>query len=202
MRTLTKIEFQTKAELALRQIFISDDPFERPFAPNVAVRMLLHDVYYVVGSPFLDALIEAASIEGDKGFFLSMLVSKTHRNQVTDWYIPFSEISEYNENNKQFEYAFITANAIYSPQGKWGIMASYDGIALLGGTHKFAEQIRLKIPDLDDQVFKFIADQRWMSENYDKEQTWILELLTQVYGQEMGEEIFRKSKLPEYNYKS
>jgi hypothetical protein len=199
MRILTDTEFQSEAEPALRKIFVSDDPFEKPFSPNVAVRMLLHDVFHVVESPLLEALIDAAYIEGDKGFFLSMLSSKTHGLEVRNWYIPFSEISEYGENSKQFGYAFITANVIYSPQGKWGVMASYDGIALLGGTQKFVEQIRLRIPDLDEQVFKFIADQKWMSENGDDEQNWILELLTQVYGQEMGEEIFRKSKLPEYN---
>ena len=136
MRVLTEAEFRAEAEPILRQVFSTDDPFGQPFTPNIPARRIIHEYFYQIESPLLEAIIAAASSIGDSGFYFSTLWRP--KEEVTQesyhWYIPFEEISSYvTGEGEGVGTALILENVLYSPQGKWGAMMSHEHHGLLGG---------------------------------------------------------------------
>lgn len=136
MRVLTKGEFITEAEPALRQVFVNDDAFVQPFSPNVVARGIVYPCFQYIELPLTGAIVAAASSLGDTGCYIYDLWADKQR-----YYIPFSEFSENYPGIKSCDelnelkpgMSLTSKNVLYSPQGKWGIMISHEGHGMLGG---------------------------------------------------------------------
>lgn len=200
MRVLTEAEFQSEAEPLVRQVFINDDSFGQPFAPNVPVRIIIYEYFYCIEPPLLDAVVVAASSLGDQGFYFSSLWRP--REKVTNdpypyhWYIPWADVSHYRDGSDIFG-AIISASVLYSPQGKWGIMTSHEHYGLLGGTQEFVDGVRQLVPDLDEQIYGFLEYWQNCKTYYKGAKTdWIPGLLTQVYGEQTAQKLLQSANLP------
>lgn len=190
MLPLTEKDFKAEAEPVLRQVFTSDNPFAmHPFAQTIPQRRVMfglkYDLKYVVSSSLLDALVSAASSVGDTGCYFTMLwrMNEEAKGEFNHWYIPFSEISTYKRYDHEiFGSAFNAENVLYSPSGKWEIMTYHEYHGLLGGTHKFMDKIRRRIPDLEQQVYDFLEFwQHNKTNNIGAKTDWLPGLLTQIY---------------------
>lgn len=200
MRVLTEAEFQIEAERFLRQVFSNDDPFDKPFTPNIPARKIIYEYFYRIESPLIEAIVAAASSIGDTGFYFSALWRLD--DEVTEepyhWYIPLSEISTYIAGRDEvFGTALHVENVLYSPQGKWGVMMSHEHHGLLGGSPSFMAEVCRLVPDLEQQVFGFLKYwQYWKTQPNSFRADWLPGLLTQVYGQETAEKMLQEADLP------
>lgn len=200
MNALSKSEFQAEAEPTLRQIFASDNPFcMEPFAPNTPVRRILFDwdSKYVVPPLLFNKIITTASRLGDSGFYLSSLW-RGDASQPYAWYIPFSEVKVYtNSSDSPISSYIFSEQVIFSPQGLWGIMTTHEFHMLLGGTYKFIDELTQMVPDLDKQVNSFLEHwQHYKINDGIQTDSWLPELLRQVYGSEATEKLLQDIGLP------
>lgn len=164
MPTLTKSEFQLQAKPKLYQVFSKTSlVYACPFRPNIQSRKFIYGYYFELQQSLIDALIQAASSLGDTGCYLS-LMSRIDDEPHIDGYIPFSEFSTAYVGTEDTEplilscypFVFLTENALYSPQGKWGIMLDNEGLGVIGGSPEFMTEISQVVPDLDEQVYRFL----------------------------------------------
>lgn len=200
MRVLTEADFQAELEPILRQVFSTDDPFGQPFTANIPARRIIHEYFYQIESPLLEAIVDAASSIGDSGFYFSTLWRP--KDEVTEeayhWYIPFEEISTYvTGDDEGLGRSLILENVLYSPQGKWGVMMSHEHHGLLGGSQEFMEKVRQLVPNLDLQVFSFLKHwQYWKNEPGSIKADWMSGLLTHIYGEELAQIMLKVASLP------
>ena len=190
VRELSEAEFRAEAEPRLHRVFQAEDPFDHPFAPDVERRVILFPVYYELESPLLEALVTAALEQGDSGFYLSVLERPAEKEQDRPyhWHISASGLDGY----RALGYPFVLENAVYSPEGKWGIMVSHENHALLGGTASFVDNVRRLVPNLDNQVFDFLAAWEQNKIEFGSNTDWLPTLVKHVYGEEAGETILTR----------
>ena len=207
MQIITHSEFTNKLEPILRQVFVDDDAFTAPLNERVEARAIVYPSSgsYWIEPPLTDALITAASNQGDRGCYISLLWRP--QNEPRHWYIPFDEFIEVyvEESEKYAEYQFsqqadLCESVIYSPQGKWGIILSHENHGVIGGTAQFIEDIRSIVPFFDRQVYAFLEYFRYCKNTSPIGVVtidWLPGLLTNVYGQEMAEQILTQASLVE-----
>ena len=74
-------------------------------------------------------------------------------------------------------------NAIYSINGTWGIICSYDGHAIIGGPKKMIDNIINVIPDMDTRLVEFLELWKYYHKKNNKVNLyWIPKMLTHIYG--------------------
>lgn len=205
MQTLTEAEYLSEAEPRLRQIFVHDNPITHPFSPSVSERLIIAPYKYVIEPPLTDAVINAASRIGDKGCYLSLLWRDKAGTEPAHWYIPLSEFRDAyveDENHQALiacENSFFSLreSAIYSSQGKWGIIVTHEWFGLLGGTPEFISVIRSSIPEIEQQVLKFLEHIKHCKESYGAIATleWVRPLLIHIYGEELTKLLMLKAGL-------
>lgn len=197
MDTLSEERFRREAAPILRRVFVREDPWDEPFAPDVEERRLLYPVSYVPDSALLDAIAFAALETGDSGLYWSVMERPESKMQdrTYHWYIPFEEIKVY----ESFTEPYVLENVLYSPRGQWGIMTSHENHALLGGTTAFFEAMRRVAPGFDDvkQVQAFLSDWKDNRTRYGAELSWIPRLLRNVYGDKMARRFLIEANLVE-----
>lgn len=211
MQTLTEAEYLSEAEPILRQIFVHNDPFTHPFSSSVSERLIIAPYKYVIDPPLIDAVINAASRVGDQGCYLSLLWKDKDRTEPAHWYIPLSEFHDAyveNENHQALiacenPFFSLRESAIYSAQSKWGIIVTHEWFGLLGGTPEFISVMRSSIPDIEQQVLKFLKHIKHCKESYGAIATleWVRPLLIHIYGEELTKLLMLKAGLARWKQK-
>jgi hypothetical protein len=82
--------------------------------------------------------------------------------------------------------------AIISSSGVWGVYESIQGIAFLGGSQSFVNCIRQSFPEMDRQFIDFLTD--WKNMEYWTDNSWLPELLLQIYGEEKTKELLEEAQ--------
>jgi hypothetical protein len=151
----TAIDIARLREVFFR-IFNSRNPFEPAGQEDFAVRAILFptDVYYLDSSQF-QALMGAMRDCGENFFFLSMVESEPDsRNWAVDesihWLCEEPTYEEYRNVDIYIE------NALYSSDGKWGILISHEQHALLVCYPSFWDAFRSQYPSWENDKDKFI----------------------------------------------
>jgi hypothetical protein len=135
MDLLTDEEFRQTAYPALLRLFVCDDPYDAPFAPDVSVRWILFRYNYRLTSsevtwPLRETIMRYAQRHAEVGFYYSILGRPTAEGGISvyrTWFVPFTELDVYHRLVEPLE------NIIYSPGGRWGILCSDESHGLLGG---------------------------------------------------------------------
>lgn len=184
----------------LEPLFVREDANSaNPFNVDAPVKRLLFD-WEQQGSikgNLLSALVQAAKSVGDEGFYLKGHLPE--ENNVVAWYIPFSEIDEY-ENAGEGNHRLLSAatdfeETLLSPNGKWAILTSHEDHRLLACSKEFIEVFEPLVPDIENQVFRFLKNWRRIKETYGTSVgNWLPGLVKQIYGKDRGNEL-----LLEYN---
>ncbi len=156
-------EYKEKIEPKLRQIFTENNAFDGVFAKEVLERKILCDDE--VDTDFFpllsDAIMEAATKLGDKGFYLTAMLLEEPRH----CYLSFSEFNLLFEDSNQenwdiFENLTIWDYVVYASSSQWGVMISRnDGKhGLIGGSKDFIATIERSLSTLnfEQQIHNFL----------------------------------------------
>ena len=189
MDLLTDAEFRQTAYPALHRLFVCDDPYDAPFAPDVSVRWILFPYDFVLtwsNWPLQDVILNYAQRHAEVGFYYSILGRPTADGEHSTaeggisvyrtWFVPFTELDAYERMSEPIK------NIIYSPGGRWGILCSDESHGLLGGDADLAPFLAPWTRALERQVHEFIDNWLGYHADYGAEITWLPHLLRHVYG--------------------
>jgi hypothetical protein len=198
MYSLDDAEFYTTVEPILRKVFVVDNPFGEPFSPDIATRKIVYPIYDYPNRNLLEALIKAASTEGDSGCYLSLFWQS--EGQPNHCYVPFSELVEGFATPsfgkgiaERLNMCIFPGYILFSEQGRWGLMVSDERHGLLGDSSEFIRIFSEHVPNIDRQVYDFLeVMQDVRTDGSRKKLNWLLQMLSHVYGRENAVKIIKK----------
>ena len=202
MRILTDDEYYSEAESKLRQVFLNENPMLPQFGSNAEEVKLLYE-YFPPNVEVINALISTASHMGDSSLYLSIVNVVTFNSSMTKhWWIPFEEISTYlSIDTNTFGLSYQLESVIFSPQGKWALMSSFERYAILAGTQNFIQNFSEHFPDIDGQIFGYLKIFRECINKDGIERVniaWLSDFLKSIYTIEKAKEILKISELEKY----
>jgi len=195
IRPLSEYEYRQEVSHVFNSIFQSDDPFDEPMRPTIHPRAILYPVAYELEPVKLQAVVAAAQVVGDIGFYLSV----TERPPVSDqnrpyhWFIPLEDPGLYYSLNG---YQFVLENAIYSPKGRWGMIISHEQHAIVGGCDPFLNTLfaHLSVSEAE-QVNAFLSNWRDNYNRFGSKIDWLPRLMTHAYGVEEAQRLLMEAGL-------
>lgn len=202
MHIISNTQYKLKVEPILRQVFINDNPCDKPFSPKITSRKIIYPCYNYLEKPFLYALIDGSFKSGDSGCYLSQLL--LDENRPNHCYIPLSELLDgytappYSKSliEVKLDIDLLSEYVLYSAKGKWGFMVSDEHHGLLGGSSKFMKNFHKFIPDIDLQVYSFLGKyQEAKRSGSSLTLDWLSHLLSHVYGQETAKKLLQETNL-------
>lgn len=203
MYTLSDEQFQQKIEPILRKVFVNNDPFDTPFSPNIISKMILYPCEIDLDHSLLNAIIKAASREGDSGCYLSQLW-QFGDNYYYHCYIPLPELINFYTQPLEGERSIkaqlrIQMNpeyVLFSEHGTWGLMVSHEYHGLLGGSIKFMKTICEELTSLGEQVYNWLNLLRWFQkQSSNTTLDWLPGLLAHVYDEGVAQRIIEKTEI-------
>ncbi|NEP11232.1 MAG: hypothetical protein F6K14_13675 [Symploca sp. SIO2C1] len=204
IKALTEDDYYQEAEPALRKIFLNDSLHKPSFGDNAEVRKILYE-YWPPDAPIVNALSQAASSCGDKGIYLSIITRRVGKSDYIlpeHWWIPFEDVPTYLAGNTDiFNFAYQLESAIYSPQGKWGLVNAFERYGILAGVEEFVSLFEQIFPEVDQQVvdlLNFVQDCINVHGQEKIDITWLSPFLKNVYGSITAKSILQKSYLQDY----
>jgi hypothetical protein len=204
VHTLTDTEFHIKAEPLLRQVFIHEGAYQQPFAPDVTDRKIIYPCYgnFKEAVP-VEALIAAATEIGDTGCYISRGIYSP--GEPIHCYVPLSELYEGYAGEPGSDkligaqlgmHVYNIYITIFSDTGRWGILITDDGMALLGGTSEFIQALQKYVPNLDAQVHLFLESLQVLKDDgLQLTIEWLPGLLTHIYGEEISQKLLQETEL-------
>jgi len=202
VRILTDDEYYSEAESKLRQVFLNENPMLPQFGSNAEEVKLLYE-YFPPNVEVINALISTASHMGDSSLYLSIVNVVTFNSSMTKhWWIPFEEISTYlSIDTNTFGLSYQLESVIFSPQGKWALMSSFERYAILAGTQNFIQNFSEHFPDIDGQIFGYLKIFRECINKDGIERVniaYLSDFLKSIYTIEKAKEILKISELEKY----
>ncbi len=155
------------------KIFKNKDPFDDCFRDEIDSKILLFPTDgYILRRRQFESLIKTMNILGEKDMYISQ----------TEWMI-FENAEHYltNVNVSYMDYKkmpIFLENAIYSKEGKWGIIISHEDHALLGGSKEFINNYLYFYGNLENDIKKFSEYWRECKQNYPNiDDKWVNKIL-------------------------
>lgn len=133
------------AQSSWERVFVSRDPFGRPFQKRLARGRLFYptEFYHLTPRQF-DALTSTMNALGEGGFYLSVVESDEaplfDRRWGHWWFDTELSYDDYAAIPLTLE------NALYSEQGNWGVLISHEMHALVGGSDPFVSTLDTHYP--------------------------------------------------------
>lgn len=120
---------------AWERVFRSNDPFDWPFQPQFPVGRIFYptDGYHLTERQFL-AVSRACRRTGESGFIVSVVESEEPSFLDREWGHWACETPSYDEYTAL---PLALENAIYSTEGRWGVLISHEMHALVAGATDF-----------------------------------------------------------------
>jgi hypothetical protein len=198
MRILTETDYRQESELALRKIFINDNPRDPCFGSNAEVRKLIYE-YHPPEYKLVSAIMQCASKLSEQSFYISILTrsSSSNTEEPFHWSVPLSEVSTYlSVNTDIFRFAYQLENVIYSPNGLWGIVGTFENFGILAGKSEIINEVVSVVPEIDQQVYDFLSHiitcvREWGMEGVNI--GWLPNLMNQIYGKEASLRMLKES---------
>ncbi|MGN7457403.1 hypothetical protein ACTHPH_21545 [Paenibacillus pasadenensis] len=169
-------------EKVFQKVFKNKNPFESVFANEVEQKIILFptDGYYLNEKQY-NALMSAILSINENIFIISEIEgdcfskpSNEQGYQQGHWVI--------DANTSYNDYCNLTLpleNAIYSSNGKWGVIISHEEHALLGGEGLFVSTFKLKFPDWSSSKSQFLEQWETNQRQYNSKTDWIPSFLQQ-----------------------
>jgi hypothetical protein len=176
MLEIRSIEFENNLLPLIRQIFSTENPYQWCFQSSVEKISILHDYVYIMPEQFLRAVTSVATKFGETKFYVSLYNGHKYSSH---WQISFNEVDKYLALEQHFVPSFYSVT--YSEAGKWVILGSDEHFGLLSSNQRFYDELKLQLPDLDDQILGFIEEWRYNKRTFNSDITWITDLITKAY---------------------
>jgi hypothetical protein len=190
MEPITDMEFEKNTRAIYESVFASEDPYRKPFQPTIQPRLLLYWFRYglLEREAWLIPVTKAIRALGEDGFYLTLLGQPGP--EPHHWYVPIDEASLYIKT------VFPCENAIYSVNGRWGIMCSEEDHAIAAGPQEFIDIIYNSVPDWDYRLNLFLENWKgYHKQNNRIKIDWLPTLLSHVYGVETTQKMLQDSQL-------
>ncbi len=146
---LSAEEWDRRAAPCFEQVFADDDPYGRPFRPEIERRIVLFPIAHELEEGQFDALARAASREADDRFYFfteqQSTVDPMEQSGHSLWAMPF-DFGAYSNVGA------LDLSALCSPSGRWGVLVSNDGHAVVGGSDGFIAQLVTSFPPTQEPV--------------------------------------------------
>ncbi|OKH20027.1 hypothetical protein NIES208_00715 [[Limnothrix rosea] IAM M-220] len=202
MFTLTEEEYRRRAKPELMKIFLDTNSHAPIFGSNVEKVKLIYK-YFPPNLELINALIDSASNLGDSSLYLSIVnIVSTDTSVTKNWEIPFDKISAYlSADIDSSGMAYQLENVIYSPQGKWALLYTFEKYGVLAGCEQFIDDFSRKFPDIDRQILDYLGlfQECINSEGIGRvNTTWLGSFLKTVYGLNKARKLLEKTSLEEY----
>jgi hypothetical protein len=151
-----------------------------PFRAQLGARMLIYPTdYTMLTSEQFQALSAGAALMGDTSAYvvpygtLDAGWAGTYDHRLID----LGNYGDYRPPG-----ALVLEHLLYSPTGRWGIVTSDGGEAIVGGSDAFVEEIRSQVGDAEeDMAMAFVRDQRAVGQGGGNIE-WLRPLLRHIYG--------------------
>lgn len=187
MKRLTTSDEFRSAEAAARRVFRSFDA-SRPFRERMEARMLLYPINYTMLTvEQFRALAEAATAVGDDtAYVVPYAVADASWESTYDHgVVELHAFSDYSP-----EGTLILEHLLYSPQGRWGLVTSDGGDALLGGSQAFIEAVGEALPEGEEarMVKTFVRDSQYLGRS-GGDIDWLHPVLAHLYGETKAHEL-------------
>jgi hypothetical protein len=185
IREITNESQRLKLKTEFLKVFKGIDPFHEVFNDAVVERLIIYptDGYYLTPEQF-EALLNAANIVGDSEIYISEVESESdcftagesdRKYQCKHWVVE-NQI----QLNQYYELPIVLENAIYSPQGKWGIIISHEEHALLGGMNEFMKYFKASYNKWNEDTESFIVTWESNKKLYDSNLDWLPKILRHI----------------------
>jgi hypothetical protein len=170
----------------MRRVFRSLDPFDEPFQPGVASRLVLFPTNgYTLEESQFAALARAAQAAGETEGICVMTEFVDFSNPPVQYdhaRFSFSSFPSYaglrvNVAGFNEPTPILLENAIISDRGEWGILFSQESHALLGGRPAFVEAFKSSYSRAESDLEKFIEARKRNAERMGSDISWMPKLL-------------------------
>lgn len=159
---------------AWRSIFSGNDHFEWPFRQEVEICRLFYptDGLHLTKAQY-SALTGSMQEVGESGFYLSIVESQGSAFLGRNWGHWSCDLPSYEAYG---ELRLTLENALYSREGRWGVLISHEMHALIGGTSTFMAHLTKRYPH-------WAADLRLLREDWtDKANAdWLKPIMDRLY---------------------
>jgi hypothetical protein len=167
------------------KIFCNNDPFEQMFISSISHKIILYPTngYHLSEKQFL-ALVRTIQRIGEHSFYLSEVEGQAFiengANSIhPDKHLELNIDTTYNEYKNE---TFIFENALYSRNGKWGVIISHEDHAVLGGCEKFISIFKRLYPDWKKDQEKFKEAFEYWGKLSKKDLSWVSNFLRYING--------------------
>ena len=182
MQSLDHAEWNARFHPSFNTVFRNTDAFDAPLSSSLEVKALIYPVSYLLDRKQFSGLVEAARSAGDDAICLS--VTEGDRTQdmgmPRHWILNFWEYEEYQNLSS----VGVLENALYSPQGHWGMLFSHEQHAVVGGNRPFMAKLADEFPGFDISVEEFISTWTESRERSGVDVSWIPRMFDCLYGNE------------------
>lgn len=139
---ITSITDKSHLQIMYNKVFNSNDPFGQIFSDEIPHRLLV----CTIPSPYLDeellrAVTCAARFVGDEYFYISEVEGRSIHTFLDENHWKLKIDVTYDEYSRTTP-PILFENAIYSPNGSWGILVAHDDFAVIGGNEIFISTIK------------------------------------------------------------
>jgi hypothetical protein len=175
-----------KLKNAFYKVFKINDPFGEMFVESINSRLILCPTngYTLDNNQFI-ALLEAVKSVKDNSFYISEIEGAEcfeTQNSETRYQCKHWESSLNLHYNDYLNLPIAIENAIYSPQGLWGVLVSHEDHAVIGGTKHFIERFKKCYPHWREDLVKFKKMWVYNSSVYNSNLDWFQKLIFHIYG--------------------
>lgn len=173
----------------LNRVFIKTDSLGVRFRPEIDRRAILFPIPEKLDEAEWNALIYAVAAIGEDQVSLRCFQSVP---DPPTWILAPGEFTKYSILTR--EYAF-RESAVYSVNGKWGLLISPEDHAVIGGGEKFVTALIEKWPQpIAPQVREFLEHYEGRSRYNEPEPRWLPPLLDHVYGPDEAQRLLEESR--------
>jgi hypothetical protein len=165
---------------AFTRVFVNTDPFGEPFSLHCPHRLLLcpTDAYSLTEQQ-LRAIAKSAGVHGESEAFIS--TTENLHGGLRDplahhWHIIL------NNNEVYQSLPQVVENALYSVQGRWGVIISHEMHAVVGGDDLFIESFKESYPEWENQLSNLLEIWREYKNFPNANTSWIPILTKHIYG--------------------
>ncbi|MFC5404410.1 hypothetical protein [Cohnella soli] len=168
------------------ETFKSNQPFGQMFQHDVTSRLLIYptDGTYLDEQQFI-ALIESIKAIGESGFYISeveaepdpfVLPNNNEMYHPAHWICDFPiTIDEYRD------LTIVLDNALFSKNGKWGMLISNEGHAVLGGTNEFINHFKRLYPSWVNCFTEFEKMCEYNRNKYNTNMHWYDDFVKHIF---------------------
>lgn len=136
---IEQIKNKTALKIAWNKIFVSKDPFSLPFQSSITNNLMLYPTFgYHLSEKQFYAIRAACNAIGEIGFYMSWIEwTGDMFNEKEHW-----SCDDFPSHEDYLEVPLIVENAVYSKNGKWGILISHENHAIVGGCESFINSLK------------------------------------------------------------